>query len=288
MHPLLDIRLHMLAQRHGATYIPLWSDWLFVNEYRTREIMFDTFVRARESKRRSLQNAINDVYATGKDSNEVIERLYDVEYEHSAQPNYGYLAPILTSRGFEILTGLTKGNPSIAEKRVLDVGAGSNEFLRFCNDEFNFDTKNLYGIDPSRESVDIINADGFQGKQGVLTADCFESHSFDLIYLSYFIDYDLDQMGTFTVAKQLLRSGGTIILEGWFPVRQFGLLPSDISNHTYVTRGRSAIEDLELVINAFELDAQVHCVRVVRGERHVYSHYGHSLLPSYSLVFKGQ
>jgi len=286
---LLDIKLRFLAKRYNAEYLALRSDRIFLKEYRKLERQSHDFVRVRRSKTDGIRRRIASVYLQSQSSDEVIRNLYDVEYASGQEKYYGYIAPILTPRGFELIVGndFLQRNDS---KTILDVGAGSNEFLRFCHQALAFSRVNLYGIDLSAESIKTVVADGFHGYQGTLRDAPFSAHSFDLIYLSYFIDYDTDQLGTFAAARELVKIGGHIVLEGWFPVRQVGLLESDKNTFEYITKGRSASEDIELVIRALGSDApndsSITCKRILRGYRAVHSHRGLNILPSFYLVFK--
>ena len=117
-----------------------------------------------------------------------------------------------------------------------------------------------------------------------------QSKTFDLVYLSYFIDYDTDQAATFDTVVDLVKSGGRIVLEGWFPVRPFALLESDADAHSFVTRGVTAEEDVLLIINflnclATSKGRMVVLERVIKTHRYVQSHYGFCRLPSYFLTF---
>lgn len=286
---LLDWKLRSLAKRYGAEYVPLSRDATFRAEYQTLIRRLKDFAEERSRQRKEIERKIVSAYERSRNSDEVIQNLYDVEYSQDpGGNNYAYAAPLLMRIGFERIVG-EKFLEDKQTKAILDVGAGSNEFLRFCNTKLGFSKDVLHGIDVSVESKNIIVRDGFHGYQGTLASFSYPSDSFDLVYLSYFIDYDTDQAGTFAAAHDLIKKDGIIVLEGWFPVRQFGLLRSDRDRHTYVTRGRSAEEDLELVIRAFELDMRsgksMKCTRIVYGHRGVYSHYGLSKLPSFYLVF---
>lgn len=285
----LNIKLRSLAKRYNAEYITLRSDRIFLKEYRKLERQFHDFVRARRLKTNDIRRRIASVYRQSRSSDELIRNLYDVEYDSGQEKYYGYIAPILTPRGFALIAGsdFLQKNDS---KTILDVGAGSNEFLRFCHQTLGFSRVNLYGIDPSNESMKTVVVDGFHGYQGVLRNAPFSAHSFDLICLSYFIDYDTDQSGTFAAARELVKIGGYIVLEGWFPVHQFGLLESDRDSFEYITKGRSASEDIELVIRALGAnapnDSSITCKRILRGYRVINSHYGLNTLPSFYLVFR--
>ena len=107
---------------------------------------------------------------------------------------------------------------------------------------------------------------------------------FDTIFLSYFVDRDSNQRGTFEKSVGLLREGGTLVLEGLFPC-----VLSDSSGISYgmpnVTRGVSAEEDIELVSSELRrLGMKV--PRIVAAERFVYSLDGPEVLSSHTLIFE--
>ncbi|KND51899.1 MAG: hypothetical protein ABA06_01405 [Parcubacteria bacterium C7867-001] len=250
----------------------------------------------RELKRRTnrtageqvrLISSIFEVRSKSSNSDEAIARSYDQEYG-GEKPKYGYVSALLSPEGFDLITGIPKDK--INQLRVLDVGAGSNEFLRFCRDELAIPANQLSGSDVSGESTKIIENDGFSAHQGRIETLDLPERSFDLVYLSYFIDYDTDQAATFGAAIDRVPSGGKIVLEGWFPVRPFGLLEKDRRDYSFITKGKTAEEDIQLVRDAFqnigkEKGRTVSLEKVVKTHRFVHSQYGFCKLDSYFLTF---
>lgn len=220
-------------------------------------------------------------------SDESTQRSYNKEYK-GKKVRYGYASAILSQEGIELITGL----PSSVLKtfQILDIGAGSNEFLRFCRDELGMDSSQLYGSDISQESQKIIEGDGFTGYAGRIE-ELGLPQAFDMVYLSYFIDYDTDQEGTFDAVIDLIKPGGLIVLEGQFPVRPFALLKKDSVMHSFVTKGKTVEEDIQLVAESFtqlgkKKNRAVRLERVMRTHRYVRSHYGLNRLDSHFLVFE--
>lgn len=237
-----------------------------------------------------LASSVDAARAQSSSSNEAIARAYDTEYA-GKRPSYGYASAILFPEGFSRITGMLPAQAP--QMRILDVGAGSNEFLRFCRDELSIPSEQLVASDISPGSCAIATQDGFECRTGRLETLGFPAASFDLIYLSYFIDYDTDQSATFTAAIELLKSGGRLVLEGWFPVRPFALLPKDREKISFITRGNTADEDIQLVAGACaELGTakgkNIQFVQVLKTHRFVQSHYGFNKLPSYFLTFTAE
>lgn len=235
-----------------------------------------------------LRRSIRKIHSESESSDEAISQSYDREYENR-DSTYGYASAILSKEGFELITGVEAEAASLL--RILDVGAGSNEFLRFCRDSLGISSEQLHGADVSRASIDIIEADQFTGHLGRLESLDLPPKSFDLIFLSYFIDYDTDQAATFHAAIDSVQDGGRIVIEGLFPVRPFALLEKDANTHSFITKGESAVGDIELVREAFTLLGRekgrvVSLERVMKTHRFVHSHYGFHRLPSYFLTFK--
>lgn len=234
-----------------------------------------------------LIGAIGRARNGSKTTDEAIARAYDEEYGKKAR--YGYASAILCPEGFSLITGYEARDARGLS--IIDVGAGSNEFLRFCRDTLHVPIEHLHGTDVSAASRDIIASDGFHAHLGRLETLQLPQQAFDLVYLSYFIDYDTNQAGTFASAIDCAKPGGRIVLEGLFPVRPFALLGKDRNSFRFVTKGRSVNEDIELVTESFrtigvEKKRNVRLVRIVTGRRYVQSHYGFRELPSYFLVFE--
>jgi SAM-dependent methyltransferase len=170
--------------------------------------------------------------------------------------------------------------------KTLESNARSRERDRFRYGD-------LTGIDISTTAIKRLTEkpkyeDGpfpkFRGFCGTIKDAGLSEGSQDIIFLSYFVDRDSDQRGTFEESVRILRSGGRIVLEGLFPCK---LVDSKgVSYGTAnVTKGQDAVEDIQLVIAEFKrLGATPVIVGV--GQRLVYSIDGSEVLPSYILVFK--
>lgn len=235
----------------------------------------------------NVKNQIREVYSQSTSSDEVIRKAYDAEYR--GVRSYAYLSPLLVQEGFEQITGRT--HTEACTLRMIDVGAGSNELLRFIRDELHVPVENLVGTDVSEESTRIISTDGFTAHCGRLETLPIPPRSFDIVFLSYFIDYDTNQAGTFDAALRILKPGGRIVLEGLFPVRPFAFLTKDKKTFSFVTRGWSIHGDIKRVENAFSTRALTQgrtatLEHVYKGVRYVRSaRYGCKKLPSHFLVF---
>jgi len=277
----------IVAEKYGAAYlntdsVPAITAFLKVARKNLKKQNGSGWLRLFK-----LQNLIRAAREESVSSDQATARVYDLEYQ-GAKPNYGYANPLLCLEGFEQITRIKAANaPKLL---VIDIGAGSNEFLRFCHTTLNIPSEQLHGSDISPASKVLIERDGFKGYVGRIENLKFPTNSFDLAYLSYFIDYDTNQRATFSSAIALVRSGGKIILEGLFPVRPFALLDEDKNTFSYITKGQSAAEDIGLVIEAFKSlgeseQKQVSPESVIKSYRYVSSHYGFHKLPSYFITF---
>lgn len=279
---------HLLPSQ--TKIIALKNDHIFREQYRKRLRSFEEMMGHRKSRLKSIVCEVKEHYKISTSSADAVSFAYDKEYV-GTEPNYAYLSPILLPVGFETITG--HGPREATSLKILDVGAGSNEFLRFCHDELKIPKANLYGSDISRASTDIIKNDGFHEYLGRLEQLPLPPNSFGLIFLSYFIDYDTDQATTFKSAIDLVCSGGTIVLEGCFPVRPFALLSSDKDSFSFITKGKNKFEDTALIFNYIQeiCSSQGYTAeleRVCEGNRYVYSRYGFQKLSSWFLTLKIQ
>jgi len=242
----------------------------------------------RRKKLQALRAPIRQIYAANESSAIAVPKVYDIEYDGPEGPNYAYLNALLFKKDFETITDLVP--EEMSRIKVIDIGAGSDELLRFLHSELGVPSENLSGSDVSSASKEIISRDGFQGYVGRIEDLHFPEGNFDLAFLSYFIDYDTNQEKTFEEAVRITRCGGKIILEGKFPVDPFGLTATDKEHARFITKGKNASEDIDLVCQAFlqigqSQDKKISVEKIVQSERYVYSHYGLWRLPSYFLVF---
>lgn len=167
--------------------------------------------------------------------------------------------------------------------RTIDVGCGNGALLKELG-ILGFHSENLTGIDISPKAIERVRESGFYGYCGHLQDKSFSG--IELMFLSYFIDRDSDQIGTLQAAAKKLLTGGVLALEGLFPC-----VLADSNGVSYgtanVTKGNNAAEDISLVITTCqELGLQLQ--KIVCGNRFVYSLDGFEELPSYILVFKKQ
>lgn len=238
---------------------------------------------------RALRTSIRQIYETNKSSDMAVPKVYDLEYKGEDGPNYAYINALLFKKDFEKIVGLA--SREIVPMKIIDIGAGSDELLRFCHSELGVPSENLFGSDISRASKEIILRDGFQGYAGRIEDLHFPENNSDIAFLTYFIDYDTDQEKTFEETVRIVRPGGKIILEGKFPVDPFGLTETDKTKLQFITKGNNAPEDIDLVCQAFlkigqSQNKRISVEKIVQSTRYVYSHYGLCQLPSYFLVFR--
>ena len=280
-------KLYTLAQKYGFTYIDGDTDSAIRAFLDTSGHSLKRRTRRNFWHQLNLASSIRKARSASRTSDEAISRLYDQEYG-GGNAQYGYTSAILTPEGFELITGLKLEQPS--NVHIIDVGAGSNEFLRFCRDTLRVPSSQLHGIDVSSASRDIIISDGFTGHLGRLEELNLSQEMFDIAYLSYFIDYDTNQAATFNATIDLIKPGGRIVLEGLFPVRPFALLENITETFSFITRGVTVEEDIVLVMESFiqlgkAKGRNVRLEKVVKTHRFVHSHYGFRRLPSHFLTF---
>ncbi len=277
-------RLRKLASRLGAEYVDLRSDINISRAMRTQLHIFKEKLSAQASRFTEVNKLARAAYIHGTNSDAAIAEMYDAEYGGSEGSHYAYLSALLAGEGFAAITGLQP--QEAAELTIVDIGAGSNELLRFCRDVLGVPSEQLTGTDISSASVALIKRDGFCAYMGRLEHIPLQAENFDATFLSYFIDYDTDQKSTFSESLRITKYGGRIILEGLFPVRPLGLFPAERTGYTFVTKGRSAAEDITLVCQAFlrmakEQEKPLSIERIVRTNRYIYNRRGLNKLPSF-------
>ncbi len=169
----------------------------------------------------------------------------------------------------------------IPDKKIIDVGAGNGALIKElislgCQPEC------LSGVDISRRAVSRIKETGARAFHGSLSG-IPTGEKWDVIFLSYFVDRDNDQRGTFETAVRILADGGVIVLEGLFPCVLQDSMGTSYGTQN-VTFGEDAEEDIRLVTAEF---ARLGMKLQKRndGERYVYSMDGPETLPSKTLVF---
>ncbi|MEK7106861.1 MAG: class I SAM-dependent methyltransferase [Patescibacteria group bacterium] len=285
-----DRKLPQLAEVFGAEY-PCIDTLSGISGLFNRKLWsFKIESLKRMGRLYALRKLIQRIYKISPSSNEAIASMYDVEYGGAGRPNYMYVNALLFRQEFEKITGVTADE--VKNLKIIDVGAGSNELLRFLRAEFGVKSNHLFGCDLSPVSAEIIQKDGFHGYAGRIEALHFPDNNFDLVFLSYFIDFDTDQRKTFEEAVKITQPGGKIILEGKFPSNPSGLSDIDKGRINFITKGIEAAEDIELVCRVIEQIAQfqnkkISVQKIIHSNRYVFSsRYGPCKLPSYFLVFK--
>lgn len=233
-----------------------------------------------EAKRRAVTEALRELQITGP------EERYNLEYSTAEElekitgikcrfnGTHYWFNSVVRDEGFlQSFVGLSD--------KILDVGAGNGSlFKKLIN--LGVSPSQLTGVDISQKAVERCREIGVRTIHGTISE--VADNGYDIIFLSYFVDRDADQRGTFEKAVKILRLGGIVVLEGLFPC---SLVDSNgISYGTAnVTRGDNALEDSALVIDEFkQLDMELRSRLVTK--RQVYSMDGPEVLPSCFLFFK--
>ena len=241
--------------------------------------------RLTEFRRQPARNSAVDI-SKEYDNGKKISDIYDAEYtlDSAGNCNYGHVSALLTKAGLVKITALTPVNSK--DKTYLDVGAGSNEWLRFLHDEFSVPVSQLTGCDLSGKSYEIIASDGCNAVRGTISA-VPQTNRYAVILLSYFIDYDQNQKMTFGTAINLLEPGGLLLCECKLPYMPIYAALTDRT----VTTGLSAATDV-YEISKYMTDyakkngRSIRLIRIADGYRWVRSRFGIKKLTSTILVFQ--
>ncbi len=282
-----DYNVRSLAIKFNADFLNLRTVPSVAEAMQQQYVTFRNAASTRSALFSEINVLTRDAYERATDSDTAIANMYDAEYGGTTGPHYAYLNALLNISGFELITGIDA--KSAKSFSFIDIGAGSNELLRFLRDELYVPSENLVGTDISPASRDLIERDGFVGFVGRTEVLPIIPESYDVSFLSYFVDYDTNQHASFESALTMTRKGGKIVLEGLFPCTSFGLLPKDRDSLEFVTKGESASDDIRLValdfISIGEASGRnIQVERICVGERFVYSHFGLVKLPSYFLT----
>jgi ubiquinone/menaquinone biosynthesis C-methylase UbiE len=181
---MLEHKLEILAQKFSAEYEHIYSfSGLLVISYPE---YWSMKLHALKHWLQTLKivSQVKKIYDTSTSSDEAIARRYDVEYEGSDGPHYRYFCALLVEKFFLKITGYRL--PELKNKKILDVGAGSNELLRYLEEHFDVQPKHLYGSDVSEASRDVIIANGHCGYHGRIEDIHFPANEFDTVFLTYF------------------------------------------------------------------------------------------------------
>lgn len=208
------------------------------------------------------------------------QKIYDLEYGES---NYGFLNALLVNKLFESITGISQ--IKFRSLTIIDVGVGSGELEIFLMSIgcLNF---SIFCVDTSSTSIERIKKIGLQGYVGTLNEANIRNDSFDVTFLSYFIEYDISQNDTFYNAVRITKSDGKIVLEAFLPAHiKF------IRNNKTISRGYSLIGDINRIKRNFfthakKLNKDCKLEKISIGHRWVFSHHGLCKLPSIFLTFK--
>jgi SAM-dependent methyltransferase len=206
-------------------------------------------------------------------------KVYDLEY---GEFHYEFLNALLVDSIFESIVGIPKDQLHFL--LVLDVGAGSGELEGFLINA-GCSHSSIFCIDTSSASIARLNTMGIRGYTGTLGEANIENNSFDLTFLSYFIEYDTAQSDTFLNAVNITNPGGKIILEAFLPAHiRF------TTNEKTISRGLFLIDDIDKIkknffMHANKLNKRCTLEKISIGYRWVYSHYGLCKLPSVFLTF---
>ena len=234
-------------------------------------------------------------YATTSDPNfrAVLSNLFEGKELETAleafeRPMYAFWSALLDSASFEIICG--KENLQMPGD-VFDVGCGSGELENSLCQSAGLDKARIIGIDISNASAELLRSRGIRAEVGTLPdlqqTDPLLIHeltgSASTVFLSYFVDRDKNQAGTFDIASQILQSGGTLIFEGLLPVK-----PNDSGGTQYadcdtpsITSGDSAVRDMERIILYLDQKCGIQTNQIVVGQRLVFSTVdGFEILPS--------
>lgn len=97
------------------------------------------------------------------------------------------------------------------EANILDVGCGGGEFLNFLKSKGYI---NLYGLDPSKESIDRLNKSGINGMQGNIfdkIPDKMEN-KFDLVISMSVVEHIYDLNLYVEQLKKYMKKGGYLLI----------------------------------------------------------------------------
>lgn len=306
---LFHLPMKRLAKRLGAEFVLLNQDSHFSNAMRSTLAEFKNLCKAKYPFRKSIDGHIRNLAKLELSDNEYVSHVYDIEYTdmgdlklltnkpktNGVSPemliklkgkcHYGFLNALLLPDGLTRISGYTI--TELEKMKICDVGSGSGELEEHLL-SLGVPPTQVYSVDISPASVERQKRLGINAYEGTINV-LPTTEKFDLIFLSYFIDYDIDQLTTFASAIKHANHGAKIILEGLLPARPPEHVVQQLN--TTVTCGNFAFEDASLITQAFEnLSREVtrtaKLERLVIGVRYVYSRIGFFCLPSYFLVFK--
>ncbi|MDO8659304.1 MAG: methyltransferase domain-containing protein [Candidatus Parcubacteria bacterium] len=208
------------------------------------------------------------------------QEIYNVEYSKS---NYGFVNALLIGNLFNSIVDIPEDKLKFL--KIIDVGVGSGELEKSLINNKGCPVYSIFCVDTSSKSIEIINKMGISGYVGALSGAYIQDNSFNLVFLSYFIEYDTAQNDTFYDAVRITKHGGKIIFEAFLPAHiKFE------QNDKTVTRGYFLTYDIDRIkknfyIHAKKLNKNCKLEKISVGHRWVYSHYGLCKLSSIFLSF---
>jgi hypothetical protein len=174
---------------------------------------------------------------------------------------------------------------------VVDVGCGNGQLIESLQKNLEINPKRLIGVDVSNSSGLLLDEAGIQYAIGTLPqvietkSDLFKEKA-QVLFLSYFIDRDIDQRSTFDAVCSVIQTEGYIILEGLFPVEPFDTTGAQYaSKESLLTKGISVTDDISRIVDYFS-EQSIELLNIVVAERLVFSIDSFEILPSIFLIFK--
>ncbi|MCF7833819.1 MAG: class I SAM-dependent methyltransferase [Candidatus Pacebacteria bacterium] len=266
----------------GANFLYLPAD----------SIIRKTFIKEYKDFSESNQNSLllpkdkiqlQELYRSNNVTDSTISNIYNIEYSQDSinNCNYTFLNALLFKDGFNKISGINVEN--LKGKKILNVGAGSGELEKFliiqgCN------PKDIIATDVSEQSCKKISVLGISTLVGRLENLNLKQNYFDLIFLSYFIDYDIDQISTFEEVSRILKPSGKIIFEGLLPCRP--VLKIEQNKNKFVTKGKSLLGDIKSIVNFFKQNLyKISLEGVYVGHRFIHNRNDIAKLKSCFLVF---
>lgn len=272
------------ARTIGANFSYLPTDKIIRNNLSEK---YNNFKKLNKSSLLFLKQnpQLQQLYSSNNITDSTISNIYNIEYKqnilNSDTCNYKFLNTLLLENGFTKIVGTTTKN--LHGKKILDVGAGSGELEKFLIEQ-GCNLKDITTTDVSEESCKKISSLGISSLVGRLEDLNFEQNYFDVIFLSYFIDYDTDQISTFKATSKILKSGGKIIFEGLLPCHP--VLKIEKDNDKFITKGKSILGDIKNIVEFFKQNSQdIYLEAIYIGFRYIHNRNGIVKLNSSFLVF---
>ncbi|MEI7709138.1 MAG: class I SAM-dependent methyltransferase [bacterium] len=270
------------ARSVGATFLYLPTDTIIRKNLAKK---FKSFKKLNQGSLSILKSKpeLQELYRSSNVTNSTVSNIYNIEYSENKLNtcNYKFLNALLLENGFSKIVGMPCEN--LQGKKILDVGAGSGELESFllskgCN------PKDITTTDVSEKSCKKISALGISTLVGRLENLNFSENYFDVIFLSYFIDYDVDQVSTFLTTSKILKSDGKIIFEGLLPCQP--VLKIEQDKNKFITKGKSLLDDIKNIVNFFKQNAEgIYIQGMYLGSRFIHNRNGIVKLNSCFLVF---